>query len=79
MSLPTRNKDGSLPAFTDLGGYPIFYVSKAGLALCAKCASRECDDPVVDADVHWEGEAITCDDCGAEIESAYGPIEGERP
>lgn len=28
-------------------------------------------------DVHWEGEPEVCDHCGAEIESAYGPVEAQ--
>ncbi len=26
-------------------------------------------------DVHWEGEPEVCDNCGKEIDSAYGPVE----
>ena len=26
-------------------------------------------------DIHWEGEPEICDHCGAEIESAYGPVD----
>ncbi len=34
-----------------------------------------CGGWAVDAvDVHYEGEPIGCDHCGAEIESAYGPV-----
>jgi hypothetical protein len=36
----------------------------------------ECPDDrqwrIVGQDVHWEGEPIICDNCGAAIESAYG-------
>ena len=29
-------------------------------------------------DIHWEGEPLQCDECNADIESAYGPIESEK-
>lgn len=70
-----------LPAFTSFGCYPIAYFTKRGDTLCAKCATEDDngdDDPVTLADVYWEGEPIQCDDCGCDIESAYGPVsEGE--
>ncbi len=28
-------------------------------------------------DIHWEGEPEICDHCGAEIESAYGPVDAD--
>lgn len=31
---------------------------------------------VDDMDCHWEGEPMNCDNCGGQIESAYGPVEG---
>jgi len=30
---------------------------------------------LVACDVHYEGEPLTCEHCGASIESAYGPVE----
>jgi hypothetical protein len=61
---------GKLRAFTDVGGYPLIYLTKANDVLCAKCATD--DDSVTACDVHWEGEPLTCDECSEEIESAYG-------
>jgi hypothetical protein len=62
-------------------GYPVFYTDAHCSILCADCATvewnnketglMETDEPAV----HWEGDALICDNCGAEIESAYGPIE----
>lgn len=74
MSLPERNTDGNLPAYAWPGGYPPFYLDREANVLCPKCANREIDasQTVTDCDVHWEGPALVCDDCGAEIESAYG-------
>lgn len=73
-----RGADGKLPAYAWPGGYPLVYITEEGLTVCALCASKDDDetsDPVVGYQVHWEGEAETCEDCGAEIESAYGEVE----
>ena len=72
------------------GGYPLILVMADGECLCASCARNEyrlishstrhherdgwCAAGV---DVHWEGEAIICAHCNAEIDSAYGPVESE--
>ena len=69
------------------GGYPIYYLCADAGCLCPTCAnggngseaSTDRDTPsdwrLVAADVHWEGEPIICDHCGAAIESAYGVPE----
>jgi hypothetical protein len=79
-----RNTAGRLPAYSDLGGYPIFYVVKDGGVLCPACANgangslaaepeqEDAQWAIVEADIHWEGEAWPCDHCGGDIESAYG-------
>jgi len=75
--------DGKFRAFTFVGSYPIFYKTKDGGCLCAKCASldgqtTDPDDPqwfIVAADIHWEGEPKECSNCDEGIESAYGPVE----
>lgn len=74
---PERNEQGSYPAYAWPGGYPLFYLDKQNNCLCPECASREVDQSqeVIACDVHWEGDAITCDDCGRQIESAYGNPE----
>lgn len=74
--------DGTLRAFTDLGSYPLFYRTASCNEMCAKCAHEggQTDDPtdketfLVEAGVHWEGDPITCDVCGEDIKSAYGPL-----
>lgn len=66
-----------LPSHAWPGGYPMYYLTKQGNVLCPACATAnddDCDD-VVAGDVHWEGEPIMCDECGVEIESAYGPVD----
>lgn len=69
-----RDEHGKLPSHTWPGGYPLMYICRDGGVACPACANREVDvgQEVVAYDVHWEGPAICCDDCGAAIESAYG-------
>lgn len=78
--LPTRDDNGKLPAFAWPGGYPIVYFTRDGMTVCPDCANRETDaaQAPVSGDIYWEGPAMSCDDCGAEIESAYGDPDGER-
>ena len=78
-----RNDDGRLTAYAWPGGYPVFYITKDGGALCPDCA-REAEaegltsDPddaqwcIVAGDVNWEDDALYCDHCNKIIESAYG-------
>ncbi len=80
------DNEGRLPAYAWPGGYPLFYVTADGGCLCPDCAngpdaSEDADDPqwrLVAYDVHWEGPALTCEHCGAEIESAYGSNQREE-
>lgn len=60
----------SLPAYTSIGCYPIIYFTAPGNVLCASCASEESTPPT--GDVYWEGEPLSCDECGGMLESAYG-------
>lgn len=78
-NLPKRHSDGSLPAYAWPGGYPLYYLDKCDNILCPDCANRDVDESqaVVDAGIHWEGEPLICDDCGCEIESAYGPTDDD--
>jgi len=82
VGLP-RDDRGILESHAWPGGYPILYLDRENSAMCPACAIR-CDDeetaerhpefvPVA-AFIHWEGQPITCDDCGNEIESAYGEV-----
>jgi hypothetical protein len=70
-----RCSDGSVPAFSDLGGYPLVYLDREDSTLCADCAGRaDGDGERLTVTVHYEGEPETCDECGCEIASAYGPV-----
>lgn len=80
-----RNReDGTLISYAWPGGYPMYYLDAQNNILCPDCA-REFDsvdvpDPYspVAGDVHWEGPPLTCDECGAEIQSAYGDPDKEE-
>jgi hypothetical protein len=75
-----RDKDGNLPAYAWPGGYPLYYVTRDGMAVCPECANREIDQAQepIDVGTHWEGDPLQCDDCSTMIESAYGPIDEDE-
>lgn len=80
MSDLQRFEDGTLPAFAFPGGYPLLYLTQAGLTVCPECANdteKGEGDPVVAADANWEDPLLYCDDCGERIPSAY--MEDEAP
>lgn len=74
-------KTGKYDYGTDLGGYPLYYITADCGVLCPKCANEnferttDKDDPqwfIVDVAVNWEDEELICDNCNEHIESAYG-------
>lgn len=68
-----RNDDGTLPAHAWPGCYPLAYLTESGLTVCPTCANdSDTSDPVVAQFVRWEGSVEPCDDCGRDMESAYG-------
>lgn len=79
------NDDGTLPAWAWPGGYPILYVDRQNSCLCPKCANKSIADfdelpafKPVRWYIHYEGPPEQCDQCCAQIESAYGdPFEQE--
>jgi hypothetical protein len=80
-----RDSDGKLPAYAWPGGYPVVYMEKDNGILCPKCANeynadRDNEDQLqpVAYFIHYEGPAEQCERCNAEIESAYGEVEGEE-
>lgn len=72
-------EDFELPAYTDLGGYPIYYVKDYVHALCPDCANEL--EPSEKKDliegINWEDPHLYCDECGERIESAYAEEEAE--
>jgi len=76
-----ESNKGRLPAYSFPGGYPLYYITKDGGVLCADCAND--DRPanvdefdaqwyITDAEVNYEDDSLYCDNCGKQIESAYG-------
>lgn len=60
------------------GGYPLMYVGDV-FAMCGDCASKMSkgeQDKLV-TQVHMEGPSISCEECGKEVESAYGDPDEE--
>lgn len=68
--------NGKLPSFSSVGGYPLLYINARNEGFCAECADKR-EHKITDVDAHMEGQPFTCDDCGAEIESAYGDPESD--
>lgn len=60
-----------LPKFTSVGSYTILY-TRSGECYCGDCAR-----PTDHAATYDEGEMLECAECGADIESSYGPVEPE--
>lgn len=59
-----------LPKYSEIGSYPLFYLSKNEEILCAKCAQRE-KLTVNDAHANWEITDLYCNECDVTIEAAY--------
>ena len=77
-----RMDDGTLPAFAWPGGYPMVYLDGQNNTLCPKCANISDHDPwpeyrPVAHFIHYEGSSCYCDQCGKEMESAYGDPDEE--
>ncbi len=66
------------------GGYPLYYVTSDGAALCPHCMTKERKQivrstvlnsrdgwQVSGQDVNWEDSELYCDHCNKRIESAY--------
>lgn len=80
----TLNEKGELDAYAWPGGYPILYLDRDNSTLCAKCATESLKDPdevpqfkPVACDIYYEGPTLQCDQCGTDIESAYGDPKTE--
>ena len=74
-----RRYRGVLPSYSELGSYPLIYLTKRADVLCADCATAQIDagndtndDPVTAVDVFYEGPDETCGNCYKPIPSAYG-------
>lgn len=78
MTTKTLNRDsaGKYQRYAFPGGYPIVYLDSENCTICPDCADDSDEDifPIVASTINWEyeGEPATCDDCGKELEYAYG-------
>lgn len=83
-----RYSSGGVRAYTDLGCYPLFYLTKDCGVLCPKCVQDHLElcegDPaeifneqweVIAHDVNWKDPDLFCDHCNERIESAYAEKE----
>jgi hypothetical protein len=76
---------GKVQVYAWPGGYPIFYITGDGGALCPQCveenlrlcASDEKQWKVIAHEANWEDPSLYCDHCGRRIESAYAEEEEE--
>jgi hypothetical protein len=84
MMLKVEGKAPTVAAFTSVGCYPVFYMTKDGGTLCPACVQEHLDlcvgDPgdvfnaqweVIAHDANWEDPELHCDHCEKRIESAY--------
>lgn len=73
-----------VPELAFPGLYPIYYVTQDGGILCPKCVNANlglCADSsdsqwyVIASDINYDNDGMQCDNCGCQIESAYGEKE----
>lgn len=76
----------SVPEFTEIGMYPVFYITSDHGRLCPECVNgnldlcRDKDNDqwfVVAQEVNWESR-IVCDGCVSEIPSAYDYVDEDE-
>ena len=76
-------KTNLLPDFSDLGGYPLFYIVEKYRVCCPDCANKaeirqewfDYGEWITDAAVNWEDTDLYCDFCKERIKSAYAEEE----
>lgn len=73
---------GQLPAHAE--GYPMVYIGGDAVILCPACASKRYlaetrKEAIIAWFIHYEGPAVSCEECDAVIESSYGDPESEKP
>lgn len=60
--------------YTDIGGYPIFYITTKDECLCPDCATeqyKEEPNSIAGGEINWEDSELYCEKCSDRIESAY--------
>lgn len=77
-----RTPDGRLATWSQLGGYPYYYIDGDGSVLCAECARKSDNDDELEqfrpvaCGINLDDEQLYCDNCSCLIECAY-PSEKE--
>lgn len=72
---------GELPQCSSMGGYGFVYLDNNNDCLCPSCANKLKDDEIteiVNVFIHWEGDDMTCDNCGNNLPSEYGIPQEEE-
>jgi hypothetical protein len=72
------NDSDTFPAYSDHGGYPLYYILGDNEVVCADCLNDEDSFRTIDAPhwnvlmigINWEDADIHCADCASRIESA---------
>jgi hypothetical protein len=76
----------SVPEFTEIGMYPVYYITSDNGLLCPDCVNSNldlCRDKtndqwfVVAQEVNWES-CLYCDACSKSILSAYDVVDGDE-
>lgn len=76
---------GNVRSHSQLGGYPLFYLTTFDEVMCAACVQEEIEsgdwggaDIVTQCGVNYENHGLHCNECDAKIEAAYGEEEQEH-
>lgn len=72
-----NTETSTLKGYSEMGGYTLLYLDNNGSVYCNECAPNEIEN-IVKSFIHWEGEALTCENCGKELESEYGIPEENK-
>ena len=75
----------SVNTFSEIGCYPLFYVTKSNDVICPSCVNSNissCKDKedinyIVAIDTNWEDPMLYCDECSEKIPSAYADDDAE--
>ena len=71
MSKPEK-VNGVYPSYTEMGLYPLYYVTTDWDIICPDCANSErYQDTICLQAINWESNNTYCDDCNKRIGSAY--------
>lgn len=66
---------GNFPHCEYIGGCPLIYETSFDRLVCSDCANdiADCDIEHITAVIpYYEGDPVSCDECGVGIESIYG-------